>query len=109
MNMKNCGHRNVRNQTEIKDSDKYITFGSLDNMIITSSEPKYYFRISGKGFITYLGINTNVLSNKNNKARFVINNISMKDFSKIIKEFGKLPYKGYVWKRPKNEPPDSYF
>ena len=33
----------------------------------------------------------------------------MKDVSKIIKEFEKLPYKGCVQKIPKNEPTDSYF
>ena len=33
----------------------------------------------------------------------------MKDFSKIIKGFEKLPYKGYVQKRCKHEPTDSYF
>ena len=33
----------------------------------------------------------------------------MKYISKIIKKFEKLPYKGYVRKRPKHEPTDSYF
>ena len=33
----------------------------------------------------------------------------MKDFSKIIKESEKLPYEGYVRKRPKHEPNYSYF
>ena len=46
VNMKNCGHCNVRKHIEIKGSDKYVTldillmFGSLENMIITYSEPK---------------------------------------------------------------------
>ena len=33
----------------------------------------------------------------------------MKDISNIIKEFEKLPYKGYVRKRPKHEPTNNYF
>ena len=33
----------------------------------------------------------------------------MKYLSKIIKEFKKLSYKGYVRKRPDHEPTDSYF
>ena len=33
----------------------------------------------------------------------------MKYISKINKEFERLPYKGYVRKRMKNEPTDSYF
>ena len=33
----------------------------------------------------------------------------MKDLSRIIKEFEKLPYKGYVRKNPKNEPTDNSF
>ena len=62
MNMKNVGRQNVRKHREIKDSDKYITlyillkFGSLDKMIITSSEPKDYLGRSGKGLIISLGI-----------------------------------------------------
>ena len=41
--------------------------------------------------------------------RYAITNISLKDNSKIIKEFGKLPYEGYVRKRPKHEHTNSYF
>ena len=33
----------------------------------------------------------------------------MKDISKIIKEFEKLPYKYHVRNRPNYEPTDSYF
>ena len=32
----------------------------------------------------------------------------MKDLSNIIKEFEILPYEGYVRKRPKHKPTDSY-
>ena len=34
--------------------------------------------------------------------------LSMKDHSKIIEESEKLPYEGYVKKRPKHEPTDSH-
>ena len=46
MNMKNCGRRNVRENRDIKGSDKYVTLDislnmdSLDKMKITSSESK---------------------------------------------------------------------
>ena len=62
MNMKNCGHCNVRKHRYIKDSDKYITldillkFVSLENTRITSSEPKDNIGRSGKGLITSLGL-----------------------------------------------------
>ena len=46
---------------------------------------------------------------KRKKARYAINNVSMKDIVKNIKEFEKLSYKGYVWKRPKHETTASYF
>ena len=36
-------------------------------------------------------------------------NVSMKDLSRIIKDFKKLCYKGYVCKKPKHEPNDSNF
>ena len=80
----------------------------MDKMRITSSEPKYYLGISVKGLITSLGINTNV-SSKGKKERYTINNANIKYLSKIIKEFEKLPYKGYVHNRPKHEPTTSYF
>ena len=40
---------------------------------------------------------------------FAIINVSIKNISKIINEFEKLPYKGYVRKRTKHEPTESYF
>ena len=46
VNIKNCGHRSFRKHREIKDGEKYITFdisldfGILNNIKITSSEPK---------------------------------------------------------------------
>ena len=43
------------------------------------------------------------------KARYAIINFSNKEISKIITEFGKLPYKSYDRRRPKHEPTDSYF
>ena len=38
-----------------------------------------------------------------------INNVIILDLSKIIKDFENFTYKGYVRKRPKREPTDSYF
>ena len=113
VNMKNCGRWNVRKHRWIKDSDKYITldislkFDSLDKIRITYSEPKDYLGRSRKGLINSMGINTNVRSKEYKKARYAINNVSMKDLSKIIKDFEKLSYKGYVRKSPKHEPTDS--
>ena len=78
-------------------------------MKITSSKLKYYFRRSEKGFITSLCPKTIVRSKKyKKKSRFSINNVSMKDLSKIINEFERLPYNGFVQKRPKHEPTESY-
>ena len=54
VNMKNGGHRNFRKHRDIKDGRKYINldisfkFGSLNNMKIPSSYPKYYLVRSGK-------------------------------------------------------------
>ena len=102
MNMNIFGCSNVRKHREITDSDNYITlyislkFGSLDNMRITSSEPKDYLGRSRKGLITSLGINNIVMPNKNKKSKYAIINGSMKCLSNIIKEFEKLFYNGYV-------------
>ena len=59
--------------------DISLKFGSLGKMKITSSYPKDYLGIPGKGLITYLGIKTNIRPKKNKKARYTITNVSMKD------------------------------
>ena len=81
----------------------------MEKIKIKSSEPKDYFGISGKVLITSLGPKTNLWSKKYKKASYAITNVSMKDLSKIIKDFEKYPHMGYVRNRPKNEPTDSYF
>ena len=115
VNMKNCGHWNVRKHREIKDNDKYVTldislkFDIMDKMKITSSESKGNLGIPGKGLITSLGLKAKVRPHRWKKARYAIKNISKKDLSKIIREFEKLFYKSYEKKRPKHGPTDSYF
>ena len=98
VNIKKCGRHNFRKHKDIKNGEKYITLdislkcGSLDNMKITSSEPTYYYGRSGKGLITSMGLKTIGRSKKNKNTRYTITNISMKDLSKIIREFENLPY-----------------
>ena len=86
-----------------------MKFGSMDKTIIASSEPKDNFGRSGKGLITFLGLKNNGGSKKCKKSRYANTNVSMKDILKIIKEFEKSSYKGYVRKRTKHEPTDNYF
>ena len=113
MNMKSCGHCNVRKHREIKGSDKYVTsnislkFDSLDKMKITSLESKDNLGISGKGLITSLGLKAKVRPHKYKKPRYYIVTFSKKDLSKIIREFEKLLYESYEKKRPKHKPTDS--
>ena len=64
-----------------------MRFGSLDKIRITSSEPKDNLGISGKGLITSLGLKAKTRPYKYKKSRHAIGNVSMKDLSKIIKEF----------------------
>ena len=78
-------------------------------MKITSSEPKDYLGRLGKGLITSLVIKTIRKSNKIKKARFAIDNVILKDLYNITKEFEYLSYEGYVRKRSKRMPTDSYF
>ena len=86
-----------------------LNFGSLDKMKITYSEPKDNLGRSGKRFITSLGIKSTARINKYKNSRYVIVNFSMKDLSKIIREFDKFPYKSYERSRTNHEPTDSYF
>ena len=115
VNMKNCGHLNVRKHRGVKNGENYISlvvslnFGGLKKMKITSSEPKDYLGRLGKGLITSLVIKTIRKSNKIKKARFAIDNVILKDLYNITKEFEYLSYEGYVRKRSKRMPTDSYF
>ena len=77
-------------------------------MRIISSEPKDNFGRSGKGLITSLGIKAKASPKKQKKARYAIGNVSMKELSKIIREFDKFPYNNYEKRRPQNDPTDSY-
>ena len=86
-----------------------LNFGSLDNIIITSSDPKDNLGRPGKVLITYLGIKSKTRPNKCKKAMYTIVNVSMKYLSKIIREFDKLPYRSYERRRPKYEPTENYF
>ena len=71
---------------ELTNHPNYLDFGSLDNMKITSSEPKEYLGRPGKGLITSVGLKTIVRSKKNKKVRYVITtNISLKEILKIIR------------------------
>ena len=94
-------------RSRVVTSYKYVTldillkFDSLDKMKMTSSESKDNLGRSGKGFITSLGLNTKVTPHKYKNAIYAIVNVSKKNFSKIIREFGKLPYESFEKKRPK--------
>ena len=56
-----------------------------------------------------MGIKVKESPKKYKKTRYAIINVSMKDLSKIIREFEKLRYKSYNRRRPKHDPTDSYF
>ena len=111
--MKNCGCLNVRKHIYTRDGDKYTTLVislkcvSLEKMKITSSEPKDYMVISRKEFITSLGIK--IIGSSTEKSRCAITNVILKYAFKIIKKSERFHYKGYVRKRPTQEPSESYF
>ena len=54
-----------------------------------------------------MGLKIIIRSKKKKNPSYVITNGSLKDISKIITEFEKLPYEGYVRKRSKHVPTDS--
>ena len=59
---------------------------------------------SVKGSITSLGLKIIGMSKKNKHTSSSITNVGLKEISKIIKEFEKLYYEGYVRKRSKHKP-----
>ena len=112
--MKNCGRRNVREHKEIKGSDKNVTldisskFEILDKMKITSSESKRKLERSGKELIISLGFRAKVRLQKYKTARYVIENFSEKDLSKMIRDFERFYKLPNEKKRPKHKPTDRY-
>ena len=62
VNMKNGGRCNVRKHMDTKNSEQYIAlgislkFGNLYKIKTTSSEPKHYLGMSGKGLITSMDL-----------------------------------------------------
>ena len=72
-----------------------------EKLILHLQKAKDYSGRLGKGLIASLGIDTIRRPKKIKKARFSITEFSLKDISKIIKEFKDLPYEGYVGKRYK--------
>ena len=90
MNREKFGRRNVRNHRDIKDGENFITLDislkhfSLDKIKITISEPEDYLGRSGKGFITYMGTKTIVRLKKKKRAKYAINNVSLKKFPKLL-------------------------
>ena len=99
--MKNYGRCSLRKHRDIKVSEKYVTldillkFGSLSNTRITSPDKKYNLGRSGKGLISSLGLNVTARPIKCKKERYSIIYVSIKDLSKVIRDFDKLPYKIY--------------
>ena len=85
MKMKKFVLHNVREHRDVNIVQKYKTldislkFGTLDKMKNTSSDPKDYWRISGKGLINSLGIKTIVRSKNNKMESDAIINISKKN------------------------------
>ena len=90
VNMENCGCHNVGKHRETKNGAQYISwdiylkFGDLDNIKITSPEPKSYLVRPGKGLITSLVLKAIRTIFFINKAMFAITEFSLKYLSKII-------------------------
>ena len=61
---------------------------------VTSSEPRDYMEITGKGLTKSLDIRTKI-SKKNQKERFSITDITFEKLSKFPKKFNNLPYLSY--------------
>ena len=111
--MKICGSHNVRKHRDINNSGKYIILDiyfkldCMDKREFTSSESNYYMGIIGKEMNTSMDFRTKK-SNKKQKSRFDINDITNQDFRKLIRKFNNLPYIGYRSKQVQNKPIEAY-
>ena len=77
--------------------------------LTTSSESKVKMEGSGKWLVTALALKTKARLTKYKKARYAIENVSMKDLSKKIKEFENFVKVPHLKRTPKHEPTLSYF
>ena len=113
--MENCGRWNVRNHRDIRNDEQYIAleiyleFVNMDNMKSKYPEPKYYLGISGKGLITYLGLNAIRRSTNIKKEKFSITESIIKNLYNIIMKFKDVPYESYVKKISTHISNASYF
>ena len=78
-------------------------------METTPSESKVELERSVKVLVTAMSLKTKARSKKYKKARYSIGNVSMKNLSKKIKDFGKIVKVTYLKRIPKHEPTLSYF
>ena len=105
VNMTSYGRRSVRKHREINNGDQYII---LD---ISSKLDCMYKRevgLSGTGTTTSMYISTKS-SNKKQKTRLYITDITKQDFRKLLKKFKNSPYIVYKIKQVYNEPAEAYF
>ena len=113
--MKNGSTQNVSKHREIKNNEQYVVlnislkFGHLEKTKITYSDPKDYLVRSGKGLTTFLSLKYIRRSKNVKKEKFSITEVSLKYISSIFEDFKDVPYEGYVSKRSKHMPTDSYF
>ena len=56
---------------------------------------------------TYINLRTK-RSNKKQKSRFAINDITNQDFRKLLRKFNNSPYLGLKSKQVHNEPTEAY-
>ena len=114
VNVASCGRRNIRKHRDIKNVEQWIILNMsykldcLDKKNFNSSESKDYMVRPGYRLTKYLDIRTKS-SNKKQKARFDITDITNKDFSQLLKQFKNSPYIGYKSKQVHNEPTKSCF
>ena len=78
----------------------------MDKREVTSSESKKYMGRPGKGLTTSMDIRTK-RSNKKQKERNGITDITKQDFSKLLEKFKNSPYLGYKIKQVQNEPTEA--
>ena len=112
VNMKSFGRLNVKKYRKIKEGDQYTALDislkiyCMYKRKLISSQPIDYMGISGKGLETSMILMTKI-SNKKQKARLAITNITNLYFRKLLKGFNNSPYLGNKKKKIHNEPTEA--
>ena len=101
-------NREIDNYEQYIDLDISLKLDCLNKREVTSSVSRVFMGRSGKGLTTSLTPKTKI-TDKKQKSRTAITDITHQEFIKLFKKFKNLPHLCYKKKQVHNEPTEADF